>query len=284
MRMHQVEEKELGVVVLDSNTMRHLLTVHEREQFSRCVRRARAEVWPNAIGVLELIRTPDKNLRAQLLGALADLCSKRSVRPLPSEVLRLTGQMLIDGSKGFEWPSSGFEFLLYQPSEIRDEHVAAARDRLCREKETFEELHRRARKTLRPLLDEATLRAGEMPLREFLDHYWIQPSIVEPFVEFQWTALGLTGSLEARTIIGNEAWRLSLEGFGASIYERALMNNSPRPVHSADIRQLVYLAGSHHATLVTEDKPLQRVADGILSKHYRDTRVMSMSQFLSLST
>lgn len=279
-----MDGQPIGVVVLDANTIRHLLKQHQREHFFRCLRVADAEVWPNAIGVLELLQTPEPQRRSQLLGSLAAICQNQSVQPLPSEVLRLTGQMLADGAVGFDWPNSGFESVLYRPDEISDEHISAARGALQNERETFEELHRRARRHLRPLLSDRSLREGSVSLGDFLDQIWVQPPIAEAFIQIQWNALGLPGAPDARALIRNDAWRLSLEGFGASIYERSIMNKSPRPVQSADIRQLIYLAGSHHATMVTDDKPLQRVANGIIAGRYQDLRVMSLSQFLSLAT
>ncbi|MCU0731065.1 MAG: hypothetical protein MUE84_05695 [Hyphomonas sp.] len=270
--------------MLDANTIRKFIESHHREQLLKRLGAAEVEVWPNAIGVLELLQIANSKLRLKLLRALAELSGNRSVRPLPTEVLRLTGQMLLAKAPGFDWPNSGLEFLLYEPDQIRDEHVAMARTLLSKEREQFEDLHKRARSSLRPLLDEKALRAGTITAREFLDTFWIQPPIVEPFVDMQWRALGLPGSPDARSIIRNDAWRLTLEGFGVSIYERALMNKTPRPVHSADLRQLVYMAGNHRAILITDDQPLQRVASGVFSKRHPDLRVMSSADILGHAT
>jgi len=96
-----------------------------------------------------------------------------------------------------------------------------------------------------------------------------------------WAGFELPAPPPFEALLQNEAWRLYFEGLGATVYERCIPNQQPRPAHVADVLQLVYLAGSLRRTIVTDDAGLRRVARAVLISRYSDASVMTTAEFLA---
>jgi hypothetical protein len=273
-----------GILILDANIVWQLEDPLVRQRIRRSLRIADLELRPTAINLLEIIQTTNAARRAQLLEILADLAEDRGVRPLPSEVLRLTGQMIANENVSFEWPPSDFEWMLHEPDRLTNVHIEAAARLLTEEEENFDRRHRAARRHIRQYLKEKGSKDPWGNIVAFLEGQWTRVPQLDAFIDGAWTTLQLPGTPNHDKVIRNEAWRLYLEGFGATVYERAIHAQTLQPAHAADIRQLVYLAGSTRRVLVTDDGGLRRVAASVLERRYEGTRVLPFKELLALAS
>jgi hypothetical protein len=273
-----------GTLILDANVIGRLEDPALRDKIERSLAVADLEFRPTAINVFEAVRTRDPALRFRLLAALRALSHGARVRPLPSETLALSGQMIAAGAFTFDWPESQYEWMLYEPERLTDAHVIAAGHMLDEEQKAFDQNHKAARRRVRQFLKERGLRDpwGDVP--SFLEAQWTTESQLDTFISKAWEALDLPGTPDIPRVLANEAWRLYFEGFGATVYERAIRSQTLAPVHLADIRQLVYLAGSYRRVLVTDDGGLARAAKDVLTRRYLNSRVIGFSELLRLAS
>jgi hypothetical protein len=273
-----------GVVVLDANVVRRLEDPILRDRLAVKLEVAGLRVQPTGMTVLELAATPDPGLRFRLLDTLAVLSKEAFVRPMPTQVLEWTGRMICADRASFEWPSSGMEAVLYDRGVGHEALVRAGPEHLKEQQADFDAMCTRARVHFR----ETLLRQGSVdPWRDipaFLDTQWTKAEFLETEIRDAWTELELPGTPDARRILKDEAWRLFFEGFGAAVYERCVRSQTQRPVHVADLRQLVYLAGSHRRLLVTDDEPLIRLAGAVLNGRYDDARVIRSNELLAMAS
>jgi hypothetical protein len=276
--------KAPGMLIIDANVIWQLENPSVRDKVERSLRAADLEFRPTAINVLEAVRTPDPSIRHRLLATLEALAHNRPVRPLPSEALALTGRMIVAGESIFRWPESRLEWMLYEPERITDVHIVGAANMLDQEQANFDSMHRAARKHVRQFLKAKGVKDPWGGVPEFLDAQWTTVSQLDSLVEKAWATLKLPGTPDIARVLENEAWRLYFEGFGATVYERAIHSQSLSPVHAADIRQLVYLAGARRRVLVTDDGGLVRVATHVLTRRYPGARVLRFREFLDLAS
>lgn len=255
-----------------------------RSKIERGLRAADLEFHPTAINVFEAVRTPNPLIRGRLLATLEALARGAPVRPLPNETLALTGKMMASGESQFAWPISQFEWMLYEPERITETHVIEAGKMLDAEQAHFDNMHQASRKRVRQYLKDKGVKDpwGDVPA--FLDSQWTTASQLDSFIEDAWETLELPGSPEIPRVLENEAWRLYFEGFGATVYERAILSQTVAPAHLADIRQLVYLAGAFRRVLVTDDGGLVRVAKSVLTRRYPNARVLGFNELLDLAS
>jgi len=274
----------VGTLILDANTIWQLEDPVVREKVKGSLRSADLEFHPTAINLLEVVRTGNPARRLRLINTLASLAAGFPVRPLPSEALKAAGEMVGAGRDAFTWPESKMEWMLYEPERITSVHVQAAGSMLDEQQADFDQQHRTARRHVRRYLKDKGVKDPWGSVPAFLDSQWTTTSQLDSFIEAAWETLELPGKPDVEKMLKNELWRLYFEGFGATVYERAVQSQSLPPVHVSDIRQLVYLAGTFRRVLVTDDGGLIRVANAVLRQRYEGTRVLTFSQFLDLAS
>lgn len=189
--------------------------------------------------------------------------------------------MISRGEETFEHEPSNLEWMLYEPDRITDDHVRTAATFLNTQQTDFDARHNRARKHVRDLLKVKQLGDPWGSSVRFLEEQWTTRSHLDTYIEHYWSQLELPGPAPVDAVLASEAWRLSFEGLGATVYERAVASQLVQPAHAYDIAQLVYRAGNPKRVLVTDDRGLQRVASEVLRGRYLGARVMSVSEFIA---
>lgn len=269
-----------GSVILDANAIGRLEDVPTRERFQRSLKAADLSVWVTAINVLEALKHKNAQVRTRLLSTLRALSEKHWVLPLPSEVLKRAGRMITERATEFTHEESGFEWLLHDQTRIEATHIEQASDLLADAQRTFDNAHRKGRRVFRRFLKQQGAKDPWGSIPSFLDNQWMVGSHLDSYVESIWAQLGLPGNAPIDEVLENEAWRLYFEGTGATVYERAIVSQSPQPAHLHDVVQLVYLAGASKRILVTDDNGLSRVASAVLRGRHKQSRVMSVMELL----
>ena len=273
-----------GTVVLDANALWRLEDPSVRDRVTRSLRSANLIFRPTAVNLLEVIRTKKPALRSRLLAAIGGLWNDTVVRPLPREVLALSANAMASNAPYFEWRPSGYEWILRRPDLIGAEHIAFANSYLDEAQAEFDEMHKMGRAVLRPYLKERGQRDPWGDIPTFLDLTWMRAKHLDTYIAKTWSSLGAPGKPEVGRVLRNEAWRIYYEGMGAAVYERAILAQSPSPVHLSDLRQLIYLAGSRRRILVTDDRDLARVGEAVLRGRYEGSRVIGVQAFLDLAS
>lgn len=270
-----------GVVVLDANAFWQLESPEVQERVVASCRAADLLFRPTAVNLFEIVQTPNPTRRSRLLGAMAAMSQERPLLPFPMECLRRVGEMISRGEETFEHEPSDFEWMLYEPDRITDDHVRNAAKLLNTQQADFDGRHKRARRHVRDLLKSKKLGDPWGSSVRFLEEQWTTKSHLDTYIEHYWSQLKLAGPAPVDAVLASEAWRLSFEGLGATVYERAVASQLVQPAHASDVAQLVYLAGNPKRVLVTDDRGLRRVATDVLSGRYAGARVISVSDFVA---
>jgi hypothetical protein len=269
-----------GTVVMDANVLGRLTRPPDRAQLASSLRVADLMPWPTAVNLLEAVRHENATVRLRLLEILRDLSGNRFVLPMPAEFLMRVGRMVAAGDHSFDHEPSDFEWMLFEPERITREQVAYAGRILDEAEDRFSDMHRTARRRLRGYLKARGSGDPWGDIPTFLDQQWMRPSHIDSYIVQMWKDLELDGDAPVEALRGNEAWRLYFEGFGATVYERAIQSQSQQPAHLYDVLQLIYLSGTTKRILVTNDRGLLRVAQAVTYRRYSNLRVMSNDEFL----
>ena len=272
-----------GAVILDTSAVKVLVADPIRHRLLESLTACDLELLPSAINVLEILKFENLRKRDQLLRAIATVVGHRSLLPLPTDLLGQVGRALVQHSTDFVTEASGFEWVIHEPERIQPAHIAGARDALNRNEIAWREAHQLARKEIRARLRKHPVRDpwGSIPM--FLDQQWTTLTMLGDSIERLWLGMELSSQPPFDLILHNEAWRLYYEGTGATVYERCVPNQSPKPAHVADVVQLAYLAARRRRVFVTDDAGLARVANAVLRGRYPQTRVLSVSELLALA-
>lgn len=269
-----------GILLLDANALWRLEESDIRQRVLRSARAADLLYRPTAVNLFEIVRTTNEKRRLRLLSIMAELADGAMVLPLPLEFLRRVGEMISRGNHTFMHQPSDHEWMLYEPERITAQVAEAAGRMLDEQQAIFDDRHNKARKHVRDLLNEKGIKVPWGSTVAFLDEQWTTRSHLDTYVEKHWEQLGLPGAAPIDAVIQNEAWRLHFEGLGATVYERAVVNQAPQPAHLSDIDQLVYMAGSPKRILVTDDGGLRRVANDVLHRRYCGSRVITVAELI----
>lgn len=270
-----------GAVILDTNAIKWLETEGARQRLRASLRAADLALWPSALNALEAVATENPRVRVRLLDTLRELSPSQHLLPLPTDLLRRVGESILAGDGGFVTPESGLEWLVHEPERITDEQVPQAGEIAAHSQHVWDEGHRKARRRVREILRAEGRRDpwGDVP--SFLEQVWMRPQQLDTFIEGMWREMNLPAPAPLAALLENEAWRLYLEGFGATVYEHCVPSQVPKPAHVADVVQLVYLAGASRRVFVTEEKPLTRVAMAVLPRRHALSRVMHPRDLLA---
>jgi hypothetical protein len=270
-----------GAVIVDTNVLKYLEDDDTRERVVRSLAVADLRIWPSAMNALEVVRHENPRARGRLLRSIRELIPKQFLLPMPLSLLKSSAEALLRGQKGFTTGPSHLEWLVREPERIEERHVLNAGRILDDSQRTWDEAHRAGRKAVRALLKSKGVRDPWGSAAEFLDRQWTTRAHLDSYIEAFWRELKLEGDPPIDLLLSHELWRLYFEGLGATVYERTVLNQSPKPAHSADVIQLVYMAGTPKRLLVTEDQGLTRLAQSVLLRRYPMTRILTPTELLS---
>jgi hypothetical protein len=257
-----------GAVILDTNALKHLARPDQRERVVTGLRAADLVFIPTALNVLEVVKTENEGVRPQLLATVRDLAAGHHLLPMPTRLLSQVGKAIVEKHDRFPLDASELEWVVEHPERITNTHVTGAARILRRNQEFWDKRHRDGRRAIRDLLRAKGVRDPWGDIATFLQVQWTIPSNLDTYIEKMWAGLKLPEPVPIDDVLANETWRLYFEGVGASIYERCVLAQQPRPVHVADLLHLVYVAGWNPRILVTDDGGLRRVASAILVGRY----------------
>jgi hypothetical protein len=256
-----------GIVVVDTNCIRHFEDERIEAQIRASLEAADFEIWPSAINVLEVLQYKNVGRRERLLRVLSQLSEGRGVLPLPMQILRASGQALARGLPGFETGMSGLEeMLVHDPSNVDPALQAKSEEFLARLESNLDEAHAKTRPLVRKLLSASG--AGWASLPNFLDEVWTRVEFQDLHLQRLWKSLDLPGDAPLTELLQCPPWKLLLDAHGAAAFERDIVLEQPKRVHHADLLQLVYAAG-YKRILLTDEEPLTRVATGVLVGRYQ---------------
>ena len=267
-----------GIVVVDANVLRHLEDDALRTRVRTSLAAADLRIWPSALNALEAANTESSSLRARLLRTVRELADGRPMLPLPTALLRDAGQAIANGARAIRLRPTGLEWLLQESAVVVDEARHLLRENLDSRQAEWDEAHREARRLISEQL------GGKDPfgsVTAFLDRQWTLEARLGDTIRMFWDRMHLPGEAPVERVLRNETWRLYLEAFGATVYERAVHRQTLSIAHVVDVDQLVYLGGSPRRVLVTDDGALRRIASAVLLGRYTGARVMSSSELLA---
>ena len=241
-------------------------------------------VWPSKINSIEVIKDPSPGRRLLLGRAIAEWCGSSALLPWPPQILQLAGHAALRGENNCEIPKEMQQVLVPTEEDSREDQNRA--QLWVRESEdAFDRAHGEVRQELQDILKEKGLHGQWPTAAAFLDEEWSKPENQQHFTQLFWTHFDLPGEPPANLFALSEAWRIFMDAFGASVYDRAVAKEQKRnPPGVMDLLQVVYLS-MHTAAriLVTNDKGLATTATAILSGRYPNVRVMDAESFLGRS-
>jgi hypothetical protein len=267
-----------GIVVLDTSCVKHLRDRATR-RISANLRAADLRLIPSVLNLFEIAKNRGVERQGQL-ETLAALAGSGPLLPWPMELLRDAALFAHQREPGrFPVPQSGFEWAIREPA-VTPELEARARQFMERIETIFDGVHADSRRTVQAELRKLKLRGAWPDARDFLDSQWHRPHQVGYLVRGVWEQLGLPGRAPVGLLLDRiECWRLAMDGYGFSVFERAVMVNEPKRVSRADLLQLVYLGDFRRRILVSADNGLLRAGRAILDGRYPGARTMSWEEF-----
>ena len=271
--------RNTGLLIVDNSALRKLATVSAREKLSANMRVADLEAVPTEVNVVEAAAAGSSRTRETLLRTLKAVCGDRLMLPWPFQLLRRLGEAILANEAQFALEETGFDWLLSTPEETAV--VQADSAKFMREfKARNVRLHREARPRVQQYIKKHGLRHQFATPVEFLDEYWNVGGMREHFTTSIWKAIGLPGRPPLDVLMLNDAWRLTLDGYGYAVYQGAVQIQESRKVHQADLIQLVYLGAPGRRVLATNDNPFCTAAQTILHGRYGNASAALIDEFL----
>lgn len=271
-----------GIVVIDSTFLRHLLAPSTVRRLHTQLRLTDLELVPSIANVIEALKHTNATSREVLLSAIQDWSGEQPLNPWPLDLLRLAGQALQAGRISFRVDDDSPNSVRVRREALEDDHHRAIQFLKALE-DSFVEPYKRHRESFQRQLKRKG-RTGSWPdLPAFLEFHNDNEASLAELAQLLWEYVGLSGNAAStRLLRQSEVWRLALDGFGAAMYERAVVKEQPRNAPGfVDLLQLVYLAGSPRARIfVTNDNALHRTATSILRGRYANVRVMLAEEFI----
>jgi hypothetical protein len=275
-----IERDDDGIVVLDTNALKVFESPEARDRILTTFSTQHLAIWPSALNVLEIVKMKNPRIRGRLLSTIRELSSGRALLPMPLSLLKRVAESIVSGESGFRTGPTGIEWVVNAPERLNDQQIAQTTRSLRESQDFWDAHHRLGRIAVRAKLKEAGVTDPRGTVAVFLQQQWTKVTQLDSFIDSMWAAFSLPGLPTYEALIENEAWRLYFEGLGATIYERCIPNQAPKPAHIADVIQLVYLAGAKRRVLVTNDNGFGRVATAILTNRYSNASVLTTSELL----
>lgn len=270
-----------GAVIIDSNCFKRLEEPAIQDSFRRIINAKNLEFWPTALNALELAKTRSNAVRERLLRIISALSQGSLLLPTPHSIL---SKIALAGLKGetefFQTEASGLEWLLEDAKDLTPEVIYQVQDRSQKIDAGFEHLHAEMRSFLKKNYKQTLIQEIWPSSRAFLDSMWMRPEQLSTIIQGIWKTLELPGTAPIDFVLSMKAWRLYLEGLGATVYRRAFSSEQGKVVQMSDLSQLVYLAGRHRSLLITEDIPFLQTVRDVVEGQHRDISVICWEDFM----
>jgi len=271
-----------GIVVVDSTFLKQLKAPEAIRRIEANARAAHLTIALSVPNVVEALKHPNKEIRAELLAAIRRWSRNRPLNPWPLDLLHMAGEAL--PSVEFTYGPDQIDVLLDRPDELAADHEKAVRYLEALETR-FAEPYERNRPELQQALRAFGLRDAWTNVGEFLESAaWIGDPNQTALIAMIWELAGLATPPPANEIVRrSEVWRLALDVFGAAIFTRALRaNRQANPPGFVDLFQWLYLSEHSRARiLLTNDGSLLETSNQALRGRYINLRIISGDDFLS---
>ena len=269
----------LGIVVLDTTCYARLEDPAVLDRLNRSLRSVCLEASPSLINMFELLSTPNPGVRCRRLKTVLQIAAGRPLLPMPQDLLRRAGEAVRDGEREFHLVPTGLERApLESATAARLQPKALA---FCNRVEgKFRETHDDARRAVQRFLKEHGKQDAWPSAAEFLDSQWSTPDLLGHFAGIIWHALNLGGTPPIDDLLANDTWRLYLEAWGLSVYQRGIMRNQPRQVQRMDLLQIAYLSLGTRGILASADRPFLSAAQCLLHGRYRLAEAVHIQELL----
>ena len=272
-----------GAVIIDSNCFKRLEEPTIQDNFRRIINAKNLEFWPTALNALELAKTRTNAVRERLLRIISALSQGSLLLPAPHSIL---SRIALAGLRGetdfFQTEASGLEWLLEDAKDLTPEVIDQAQDLSQKIDAGFEQSHAEMRSFLKKNYKQTLIKETWPSARAFLDSIWMRPEQLGTIIQGIWKILDLPGTAPIDFVLSMTAWRLYLEGLGATIYRRAISSEQGKVVQMSDLSQLVYLAGRHRSLLITEDIPFLQTVRDVVEGQHRDISVICWEDFMKI--
>jgi hypothetical protein len=270
-----------GIVVVDSTFLKQLKAPDAVRKIETNMRAAHLTIALSVPNVVEALKHPNKDIRAELLAAIRRWSRTRPLNPWPLDLLRLAGEALPNIE--FTFGPDQIDVLLDRPDELIADHEKAVR--YLEGLETrFAEPYERNRPELQRALRELGLRDAWPTVGEFLESAaWIGNQNQTSLIAMVWELAGLSAPPPTNEVVRtSEVWRLVLDVFGTAIFTRALKaKRVANPPGFVDLFQWLYLSEHTRARiLLSDDKSLREASSEALLGRYSNVRIMSGDDFL----
>lgn len=269
------------ILLLDNNAVRKLEHEPTRRRLEANLRTTGRDFWPTAINVMEALKSRDREIRTRLLTNLAELAGDAHAMPLPTEALKKVAEAFATRSPTFTWSEPAFTALFRNPAAVTDEQAAQIREHPQEQEDSFDAAHERAMDEVRPVLGAEGGRDRWPTVGAFLNEVWDSPNHLGEYAKMLWDEWGFGGVAPVDALLGNTAWRLYFEGWGAAMYARILAHPQPPKVEQADLLQLVYCGAGRSAVLASDDRGFQELGNAILRGRYNLLEVVPLKAVAS---
>jgi hypothetical protein len=271
-----------SVVVIDANIVGYLLDPKRDTFIARNCQVANLRIWPSSLNALEVLKHPNPQARARLLGGLARWLGNFPLLPLPHLILRAAGLAALKGETTFQFSELGFESIA-----LREEHLEAdhqkAKEFLAPWDQLLNEAHADTDRLIRRTLKQEGRTQELQDPRFFLETVWADVENQSHQLALIWRRLNLPKAPPESLLELSESWRIIFEALGASIFLRSVRREAQRnPASFVDLIQLIYLSVvSDRRILVSDDEALRETANAVFHGRYPNIRIMSGADFIN---
>lgn len=268
------------LLLLDTSCLPRLQSPFLRTRFRGNLRATGKEFWPNALNVLEVIKSRDRETRTRLLTTLAELAGTSHALTLPTEGLRRICEALAHEKPTIDWSEPRLTRLFRDPDSVTDEEAAAVRAHLLGQEDRFNRVHEKARTVLRPAVRGEGSGRKWASAAQFLNDAWPRENL-SPYVTRLWELWGFPAPAPVEQVLSHEAWQLFFDAWGATMYARSVAHPQPALVQFSDLQQLVYFGSATTRMLVTQDHGFRNLANSMLRGRYNLARVVPLDDLLT---
>jgi hypothetical protein len=232
------------------------------------------------MNVLEAAATKNVRVRARLLDVIRRIADGRPLLSFPAELLMQVGEAIVRRDPQLTITQGVIDRWLTD-AQLADARQDRAVKLLSGMDHYFDTAFDKARAQVQSQLRALGVLNRWESLAAFLDGPWADIDNVRSTVAYAWRGLGLKGDPPVEQLLENEVWRLFVHLEGAAFYQRTVIQQRPKRVQWRDLLQLLYLAGSYHRILVTDDKPFHSAATMVLAGRHPGSRAMLLDDFIA---
>ena len=117
-----------SVVVIDANIVKYLGREPAVAAFTRNCTVANLRIWPSVLNVVEVLKHPNADVRARMLGDLQRWLGDYPLLPWPVAILAEAGRAAMSGRSSFPFAEAGFDQLVLDPAR-RSQVISIIRSR-----------------------------------------------------------------------------------------------------------------------------------------------------------